>query len=112
MTKKTSLILIGLFVLLSNCAEVNYIGQTYQPTDEVEIFFDEKLIKYEYTIIGQALGTGYDNDKIQEELIKTARFRGAHAIIITGIGEDSSNNGDGASIDKTQINATFIRYDE
>jgi hypothetical protein len=115
MTKRTLFIIFGLFIFFSSCAEVNYIGQTYEPTTEVEIFFDEKLIEYEYTIIGHAIGSGawgISNEKIQDKLIQTARKKGAHAIIITGVGKDNISTGDNTSTDETQINATFIRYDE
>ncbi len=114
MTKRNSLLLFGVLIFLASCAEVNYIGNTYQPTTEVEIFFDEKLIEGEYTIIGHAIGTGswgISNEKIQDKLIQTARRKGANAIIITGIGKDSINTGEHTSTDETQINAIFIRYD-
>lgn len=115
MNKRHSLFLFGILLLAAGCAEVNYIGQSYEPTTEVEIFFDEKLIEYEYTIIGQAIGTGSwgaSNKKIQDKLIQTAKRKGADAIIITGLGKDNISTGDGTSTEETQINATFIRYDE
>ena len=115
MKKRQSLLLFGILLFSANCAEVNYIGQTYEPTDEVQIFFDEKLIEYEYTIIGQAIGTGswfVSNGKIQDKLVQTARRKGADAIIITGLGKDNISTGDGSSIEERQINATFIRYDD
>jgi len=114
MTKRTSLLFFGFFILLAGCAEVNYIGQSYEPTTEVELFFDDKLIEQEYTIIGQAIGTGswgVSNSKIQDKLIQTAKRKGADAIIITGLGKDNISTGEGTSTEETQINATFIRYD-
>lgn len=115
MTKRTSTLLFGLFIVFASCAEVNYIGESYQPTTEIEIFFDEKNIEYEYTIIGHAIGTGawgVSNEKIQDKLIQTARRKGAHAIIITGVGKDTISTGEHTTTDETQINAVFIRYDE
>ena len=115
MTKRNSLYLFGLLFIFASCAEVNYVGQAYTPTTEVDVFFDEKLIEREYTIIGQAIGTGswgISNEKIQDKLIETAKKKGADAIIITGLGKDNISTGDGTSTEETQINATFIRYDE
>ncbi len=115
MKKRSSFLLFGLLIIISSCAEVNYVGQSYQPTEEVEIFFDEKLIEREYTIIGHAIGSGawgVSNSKIQDKLIQTARKKGAHAIIITGLGKDTISTGEHTTTDETQINAQFIRYDE
>ena len=105
---KKSILALGVLVLTLACAQVNYVGQTYEPTKEVEIFFDDKLIEKEYTIIGQAIGTGSfgaSNSKIQRKLIQEAKKRGADAILITGLGKDNISTGDGTSMEETQINA-------
>ncbi len=112
--KTSSLFLFGI-LLIANCAEVNYIGKTFEPTQEIDVFFDDKLVDREYTIIGHAIGSaawGLSNEKIQAKLIETAQRKGAHAIIITGIGKDTIVTGEGTSTDETQINAIFIRYDD
>ena len=113
-TKNTTRFLF-VIIFIVHCAEVNYIGKTYQPTQEIDVYFDEKLVDREYTIIGHAIGSaawGISNEKIQAKLIKTAQRKGAHAIIITGIGKDNITTGEGSSTDETQINTIFIRYDE
>ena len=109
------LLLFGLFLTMLGCAEVRYVGQTHPATTEVEIFFDEKNIEREYTTIGQAIGTGglgANTEKIQKKLIEEAKKRGADAILITSVGKDSISLGESGSADETQINASFIKYDD
>ncbi|MBO6795485.1 MAG: DUF1471 domain-containing protein [Balneolaceae bacterium] len=110
--KSRLLFLFALFVFAS-CAEVNYIGQSYEPTTEVEIFYDEKAIEFDYTIIGQAIGSSSwfnSIEDIQDEMIKTAKRKGADGIIITGIDTERYNDGDSSS-KETQVKAVFFKYD-
>lgn len=109
------LLLLGLFVATLACAEVRYVGETYSPTTEVDIYFDEKRIEREFTIIGRAIGTGgfgLSTDKIQKKLVEEAKQRGADAILITGVGKDSVPLGENSSTDETQISASFLKYDD
>ncbi len=65
---------VGLVMLLAmGCAPVSYIGNSYEPTDNVDLYFSVDDIKMEYTVIGHALGVGgwQKNHKgIKEALIK------------------------------------------
>ena len=107
----------GLFVFLlvfaAGCANTEYIGETYAPTNDVEIFYSEDAVPYEFTTIGQALGTGVwvKNRKIQNKLVDEAMRRGADAILITGLGQSHIPLGeDGGSAREKQINASFLKY--
>ena len=57
--------------------------------------------------MGQVLGTGRlgSNDKIQEKLIEEAKYRGADAVVITGLDTLS-----GDSSTESQINAWYVKY--
>lgn len=103
------------FILLTACAQVNYIGHSYEPTKEIQIYYDEYAIEESFTIIGHAVGTGTfgaSNDKIREKLIKTAKHHGADAILITGLGKSNIPLGDdGGSTEETQVMASFVKFD-
>ena len=107
---------IFLFLFLSfflACARVHYVGKTYSPSQHVDIFYSEKEITRDYTVIGHAIGSGetffVSHEKIQEKLIQSAQARGADAIIISGLGRSHIPVEDG-SIDEKQINASYIKY--
>ena len=105
--------LLFMFVLAAGCAQTEYLGETYAPTNDVEIFYSEDAVPYEFTTIGQALGTGVwvRNHKIQDKLVEEAMKRGADAILITGLGQSHIPLGeDGGSAREKQINASFLRY--
>ena len=70
------------------CASVSYIGNSYEPTNNVDLYFSADDIKMEYTVIGHALGAdGWQKNqkRIKEALIKDAKVNGADAILITGM---------------------------
>lgn len=105
------LFLVALLVI--GCASVNYVGKSFDPTTRVDMYFAKEEIKKEYTVIGHALGSGtwVSNEKIQRKLLKEAKFRGANAILITGLGKSHIPIGDdGGSVDEKQIKASFIKY--
>lgn len=102
-----------LCVFFVGCANTEYIGESYAPTDNVEIFYSEDAVPYDFTTIGQALGSGVwvKNSKIQTKLVEEAMYRGADAILITGLGQTHIPLGeDGGSAREKQINASFLRY--
>ena len=48
---------VVLVVLLAiGCAPVSYIGNSYEPTDNVDLYFSVDNIKMEYAVIGHTLG--------------------------------------------------------
>jgi len=107
---------IFLFAILIaiGCASVNYVGKSFDPTMKVAVYFDKKEIKREYTVIGQAIGSGTfgaSNEKIQKKLIEEAKKNGADAILITGLGKSHVPVGDkGGSTEENQIKASFLKY--
>ena len=93
------------------CATVNYVGESFEPTTTVDLYFAKESIEKEYTVIGHALGSTVfgSNDTIQNELIKEAKRKGADAVLITGIGKAHAPMGD-SSVEEDQINASFLKY--
>ena len=115
--RKSNFILSSVFILLTllaiGCASVDYVGKSFDPTTSVDMYFSEKDIEKDYTVIGHAIGMGEfgaSTDKIQEKLIEEARRKGADAVLITGLGNDRFSAGESDSADEKQIHASFIKY--
>ena len=64
----SAFILVALFAV--GCAGVNYVGNSFDPTTTVDVYFSKEEIETDYTVMGHALGTGtwVSNDKIQKKL--------------------------------------------
>ncbi len=80
-----SLLILG---MLTGCATTDYVGQTYPPTENVDIFFSTDDIPRQYTVMGTAKteGTEYLTfEAIEQQLVKDAMARGADAIVIDGM---------------------------
>ena len=78
-----------LFVLLG-CATINYIGESYPPTQHVDLYFSEEDIRTEYTVVGRILATAeldellYSSDQFTQAILKKAREKGADGVVILG----------------------------
>ena len=105
-------ILVAFLVL--GCASVNYVGRSFDPTTSIDMYFSEDEIEKDYTVIGHAIGSSTwgsrDSDTIHAELIKSAKLRGADAILITGIGKTEILVSMGIAVAESQINASFLKY--
>jgi hypothetical protein len=97
-------------LLALSCASAKYIGQSYPPTTEVDVYYSEKEVKQAYTTIGQASGrSGFgSDDSAVAKLIEKAKSVGADAIIIKGIEEEK--NPDDIVGEETRITASFLKY--
>ena len=85
---RLSAVVVLVLLLAIGCAPVSYIGNSYEPTNNVDIYFSADDIKMEYTVIGHALGAdGWQKNqkRIKEALIKDAKENGADAVLITGM---------------------------
>ena len=67
---------------------VQYIGRTYPPTQNVDIYFNASDITKQYEVIGKVNGYASAKfDAIQNKIIKEAKQKGADGVIFTGMGE-------------------------
>ena len=88
------------------------MGDTYSPTYDVEVFYDEGDIDKEYRVIGIARNEGDDIERddlesIREAMIKKAREVGADGILIVSVAE----NRPGGDPDPNKIvEAKFLKY--
>jgi hypothetical protein len=106
---KTFIILI---LLVIGCASVNYVGKSYDPTNNIDVYYSEKEINKEYEVMGHAVGRGglfVTDNQINKKLIEEAKMKGADAIIITGVGVEHVSTGD-TSTEERQFKAMFIKY--
>jgi len=109
---KLSSAFILVTLLAIGCTSVNYVGESFDPTTDVDVYYSKEDIKKEYTVMGHAtgLGTLASNDKIQKTLIEEARRKGADAVLITGLGKTLSSAIDDSGIDENHIYASFLKY--
>ena len=125
MSKYTvSLLVLVLFV--SACAEqpeIDYFGNSYTPTTDVELFFSEDDIEEEYVEMGKAIAqasTAISTEELQDALVEEAREAGADAVLINNIdrkktGETTTFNQNTdqeiiTDVEGRKIEATFIKY--
>lgn len=69
------------------CMTVSYVGDRYQPTEHVDVYYAEKDVKTEYRVIGHLSEkvTGLNGgDRAKERIIAKGREVGADGIIILG----------------------------
>ena len=103
--------LLALMILLASCTPtVHYFGDAYNPTANLDVFFDEKDVSKPYKVMGHMTHDtfiNYDPDILRTEMEREARTRGADAIIYTGLGNDL----DTESSDKFRVSAKLIRYE-
>ena len=106
------ILVFSLCIFAFHCAQVNYVGKTFSPTSDVDVYYSEDEVEKEYSTIGHAVGSGgfiVSNEKIQEEIIAKARAVGADAVIITGV-EKSKVVVDDSTEEERHIKASFIKY--
>ncbi len=97
----------------SACSHFNYVGKSYSPTKDVAVYFSEKEIQKEYTIIGHAVSAGQifvSVDDLKKRLVNEAKAKGADAILIKDLDRDAEYDGRGFDAEK-QIKASFLKFD-
>ena len=135
MFKCTVSLLALLILFVAACAKIDYIGQSYQPTTHVDLYFSEEDIREDYRVMGHVIAQadeGISIENLQKQLEAKAREKGADGIVIHGFdriqtGETTTYNEEAkrgekkrsiASItitsadEERQIKAIFIKYDQ
>lgn len=78
---------IVLLIAISSChARLNYLGNTYAPSKNVEVFVDASAIKKPYIIMGKgymefSYYTKSKVSKMQSKAVETAKQKGADAVL-------------------------------
>lgn len=90
-------------VVATSCISVDYLGKSYAPTTNVDLFFDQNDITKEYEVMGTInaeMPEWMNMEKLQERLIEKAREKGADAVLVADLekqvtGSTSMTNGNG-----------------
>ncbi len=92
-------------ILVSSChPRLYYLGDTYSPTTQVDVYYSPNDIALEYKVIGQLTGENQgvvDLDEIKIAMIEETKQRGADGILFVVV--DSYDN-------DYVVKADLIRY--
>jgi hypothetical protein len=74
--------------MLGCATPLQYVGKSYPPTSQVDIFFNSHDVKKPFEVMGTIEGTfsqSSDFNQTMEKVKKEARKQGADGVIISGI---------------------------
>ena len=109
--KKCFLLSISALIFLYGCiSPPRYIGRTYAPTSNVDIYYSPHDVKKEYEVIGKVSNTGATLKKIQNGILEEAKKRGADGIIYLNIQSSSDVLNGNSTLPNDVLNADFIKY--
>ena len=100
------IILLFSIFLTGSCYTIEYLGESYAPSEQVEVYYDAKQVKKEYRIIGRMAELTSVVKHTEKQMIKKAKSVGADAIIFT----DMDAKGYGKDGIGTTLKAEVIRY--
>ncbi|MDD3642526.1 MAG: hypothetical protein PHQ19_03575 [Candidatus Krumholzibacteria bacterium] len=86
--KRLAILAAAVLLLAPGCTKIDYVGKEYPPTADVEIFFSLDDVEGKYEVMGHLTATAADmvsTEKMQEEILKKAREKGADAVVILGL---------------------------
>ena len=94
---------------------IQYLGDSYQATDHIDIYYDEKDVQKEYKTIGKMTHGNmldYEVDTIKNEMIETAKKKGGDAIIFVDMKNIREQEHWDSVLDEDRISITahVIRY--
>lgn len=104
---KNAILLILLFVAIGCSPRFTYLGDTYSPNLDIDVYYDEGDVNRKFKVIGILSGNTTQSfeksiDKAKEKMIVEGGKKGAQGIIFYDILSMEDNN--------TIINAKLIRY--
>jgi hypothetical protein len=87
--KRLMILAAAALLLTQGCTKIDYVGKEYPPTTDVEIFFSLDDVEREYEVMGHLTATAdadmVSAEKMQEDILKKAREKGADAVVILGL---------------------------
>ena len=75
-------------LLFVGCTNISYIGDSYPPTTQIDVYFDEADIEKNYRVMGHADATApdyVDVEKMMEKIKEKAMEKGADAVVVLGL---------------------------
>jgi hypothetical protein len=137
MLAAAALLVAGALLVAAGCTKIDYVGKQFAPTTDVAVFFSLDDVEREYEVMGHLTATADDMvsaEKMQEDILKKAREKGADAVVILGLdryatssptswsettetkktesGTKTTKSGtsSGGSEEKKEIRATLLKY--
>ena len=113
--------LVMAVVLLAGCTSVDYVGKTYAPTHDVEVFMSADDVGRAYEVMGEAraqvdtIPFAKPGQQLQDKLVAEARARGADGIILGQLQNrtvGSTSNTTGQAERKKSKNKKKTQYNE
>ena len=94
------------------CVNTDYIGKSFAPTTNVDVYFSEADVEKEYEVMGKITEESSEFisfEKLQQKMVEQAMEKGADGIIIGGMEkiEAGSSSTTSGSIDKDITEDTF-----
>lgn len=79
---------LALGFLLTACVATDYIGETYAPTTDVDVYYSLADINRPHRVMGKITATaldGWNSNDMVEELRKQAMAKGADGLVVEGV---------------------------
>lgn len=79
--------LIAMLLLVVSCTKIDYVGEEYPPTDHVDLYFSFSDAPAGHKVMGYIIASAPDMvsaEKMQKEMLKKAKAKGADGLIIEG----------------------------
>ena len=94
------------------CVNTDYIGKSFAPTTNVDVYFSEADVEKEYEVMGKITEESSEFisfEKLQEKMVEQAMEKGADGIIIGGMQkvETGSSSYTSGSVDNDITQDTF-----
>ncbi len=92
---KNFLLLLSFLFIIACAPRIHYLGDTYTPKDDIEVYYDQGDIEREYKVIGQLSSdnreSGVNLEKMRIKMIESAKEKGSDAILFLfheSVGDD------------------------
>ena len=110
MSNKILVILFCLVLLsCSSTLTIHYIGESYPASAAVEVYYEAKEVKKEYTVMGRMTNdkyAQYDLERVKNKMLEKAKSVGADAVIFYDLSAEAMESlGDGLA-----VKAQAIKY--
>ena len=113
--------LLIVVVLLAGCTSVDYVGKTYAPTSNVDVYMSTDDVRRPYEVMGEAraqvdtIPFSKPGQQLQDKLVAEARAKGADGIILGQLQNrtvGSTSNTTGQAERKKHKNKKKTQYNE
>ena len=86
---------VSLIVMLVGCVNTDYVGESYTPTTQVDVYYSMEDVNKPHVVMGKITATamdGWDSTEMVEELKAQAMAKGADALVIEGVHTETTGS--------------------